>query len=160
MSKVRCKGSLWILQTSIATLPNGQALATYTEGEADRWHKLLGHISKEAIRILQNRSLLGAEKYSKTINKAFESCVEGKEHRVSFRPRISKSSEPLQLIHSDLCGPMRTTSKGGAVYYVLLIDDFCRYSFVYFLRKKNKALEAFRKFKTLVENQLRRRMKN
>ena len=61
-----------------------------------------------------------------------EGCVLGKMARRPFTKNASMRAEKkLQLIHSDVCGPMRTTSLGGNTYFVLFIDDFSKYGWVY-----------------------------
>ena len=81
-------------------------------------------------------------------------CVFGKGHREPF-PKESKwrAKEPLELIHSDLCGPMQTASLGGNKYFITFIDDFSRMCWVYFLRNKFETFHVFKKFKVMVELQ-------
>ena len=64
--------------------------------------------------------------------------------RNPFRSReIVKSSRPLELVHTDVCGPMQTHSIGGSVYFVSFIDDYTRYSFVYFIKEKSEVFVKF-----------------
>jgi hypothetical protein len=80
-------------------------------------------------------------------------CLEGKHHRSSF-PQCAerRMSEPLQLIHSDVCGKLNPMSLGGAEYFVTFIDDSTRYVWVYNLKKKSDVFECFRQWKSEVEN--------
>ena len=57
------------------------------------------------------------------------------------------------MIHTDACGPMRTASLNGNRYFIVLIDDFSRMYWVYFLKQKSEVASVFWKFKTLIENQ-------
>src|SRR5262249_8895501 len=54
---------------------------------------------------------------------------------------------------------MNCESLGGKHYYLLMIDDFSRMKFIYFLEKKNEALDYFKTFKAEVENQAERKIK-
>jgi hypothetical protein len=56
-----------------------------------------------------------------------EACIESKQQRTSFpKDEVTKASKLLELVHSDVCGPMKTTSCGGARYFVTFINDFSR----------------------------------
>ena len=66
----------------------------------------------------------------------------------------------LDLIHSDLCGPISFVSLRGFEYYVTFIDDHSRKTWIYFLRsKKHEVLQRFQEFIALVENQTWRRIR-
>jgi hypothetical protein len=65
----------------------------------------------------------------------------------------------LQLVHSDVFGPVSVPSLGKSVYYVSFIDDFSRNTWIYFLRKKSEVFDRFKEFKALVENQTEKRIK-
>ena len=56
------------------------------------------------------------------------------------------------LIHSDISGPMPTTSMNGSRYFLTFIDDFSRYTWVFFIKKKSEVLEKFTELKALIEN--------
>ena len=58
----------------------------------------------------------------------------------------------LELIHSDVCGPMSSTSLSGFEYYITFIDDFSRKTWIYFLKAKSEVFEKFKEFKALIEN--------
>jgi hypothetical protein len=62
------------------------------------------------------------------------------------------TSKPLDLVHTDLCGPTQTKSLQGESYFILFIDDFNRMAWVCFIKEKLEALNKFKSFKTLVEN--------
>ena len=54
-----------------------------------------------------------------------EACILGKQHRLPFNFENSRRARaPLELVHSDLVGPMQTTSIGGSTYFMTFIDDF------------------------------------
>lgn len=86
--------------------------------------------------------------------KVCEVCNIGKQHR-EIIPKKSqwRESEKLKLIHTDLCGPISPTSQGGKRYIFLLVDDFSRKSWMYFLSEKNEAFDVFKTFKSLVEKE-------
>ena len=74
-------------------------------------------------------------------------CAKGKNIKNAFSKSDTKPEGILELIHSDVCGPMPSTSLSGYVYYVTFIDDYSRNTWVYFSKSKD---EVFGKFKTLV----------
>ena len=81
-----------------------------------------------------------------------EACILGKMHRYSFPKDGSvRASRKLQLIHSDVCGPMATPSYAGYSYFCTFIDDFTRFAWVVPLRNKSDVLDAFQTFVTRVE---------
>ncbi|KAG8474286.1 hypothetical protein CXB51_033609 [Gossypium anomalum] len=70
-----------------------------------------------------------------------------------------KARERLELVHSNICGPMKSPSLNGSKYFVLLFDDLTRFCWVYFIKHKSEVFEAFSRFKALVENQTGCRIK-
>jgi hypothetical protein len=68
---------------------------------------------------------------------ACDGCALGKMHRDEFPSNPDKKKrDVLDLVHTDVCGPMQTRSLGSAFYFLLFIDDCTRYTWVYFLRQK------------------------
>ena len=84
-----------------------------------------------------------------------EACVEGKQHRQPSHQPATRAKEPLELIHSDLCGPIDPTTYGGTNYYLLFTDDYTRMTHIYPLKKKSSTsvLEKFKEYKSEVEKQ-------
>jgi transposase InsO family protein len=58
----------------------------------------------------------------------------------------------LELMHTDVCGPMSTTVRGGFQYFITFTDHFSRYGYVYLMKHKSESLEKFKEFYNEVEN--------
>ena len=71
----------------------------------------------------------------------------------------SKSKAILEVIYSDVCGPIQVDSIGGNKYFVTFIDDFSRKLWTYLIKKKSEVIEVFSKFKSMVERQSGRKLK-
>ncbi|KAL8093711.1 hypothetical protein AgCh_035549 [Apium graveolens] len=65
----------------------------------------------------------------------YESCLEGKMTNRPFKAKGNRAKQLLELVHSDLCGPMNIQARGGYEYFVTFIDDYSRYGYVYLLRQ-------------------------
>ena len=80
-------------------------------------------------------------------------CVVGKhpEHK-SDQGKASRATCILGMIHSDINGPMHITSMNGSRYILTFIDNFSRYTWVFFIKKKSKFCEKFTKLKALIKN--------
>ncbi|GBM97118.1 Retrovirus-related Pol polyprotein from transposon TNT 1-94 [Araneus ventricosus] len=72
---------------------------------------------------------------------------------------INKSSEILELLHADLCGPIQPESYRDAKYFMVLVDDFSGMYFTYFLKNKNEVFDIFSQFKAKYENLTDKRIK-
>ncbi|KAL0310316.1 UNVERIFIED_CONTAM: Retrovirus-related Pol polyprotein from transposon RE2 [Sesamum calycinum] len=91
---------------------------------------------------------------------ACKACLQGKQHKKPFPSVTSwRAKAVLELIHTDVCGPMRTPSHEQNRYFILFIDDYSRMTWVYFMREKSEVFKVFKKFKNLVEKQSGRSIK-
>jgi hypothetical protein len=119
--------------------------------ESCLWHRRLGHIKFDNLVKFSN---LGAvrnlPKIIKPSNTMCRHCQLGKQSRIRFKAKEYTTSKPLELVHTNLCGPTRTKSLQGESYFMLFIDDFTRMGWICFLKEKLEALNKFKAFKTLV----------
>lgn len=118
------------------------------------WHRRLGHINTKDLNKMKNGAVEGVDyKDSYEVTKSTCAvCCEGKQSRLPF-PTGTRATEVLEIVHADVCGPMETKSIGLSKYFLLLVDDYSRMSFVYFMKEKNEVYKYFREFKSMVENQ-------
>lgn len=65
----------------------------------------------------------------------------------------SHTTQKLQLVHTDVRGAQKTTSLNGKRYYIIFIDDYTRFCWIYFFKSKYEVSQIFWKYKALVENQ-------
>lgn len=66
----------------------------------------------------------------------------------------TRASTPLELVHSDLCGPVHTNSLGGDRFFLTFIDDYSRKIWIYFLKHKSEVFGVFKNFKHLLKNKV------
>ncbi|XXG41748.1 hypothetical protein AAC387_Pa01g2150 [Persea americana] len=135
---------------------NKNKSSAYMLESSNVWHGRLGDVNYDALRRLVNMKCL--PKCSFDSNIKCETCVEAKFTRTSFQS-IERTSEPLQLIHSDIYDLKFVQTKGVKKYFLIFIDDCTRYCYVYLLRNKDEALEMFEHYKNEVENQLDKKIK-
>jgi len=124
------------------------------------WHRRMGHLREDNIKKLANM-VDGMKIKVGTAVGVCEACMQGKQTRQpSHKPAI-RAKEPLELIHSDLCGPITPTTFGGVKYYILFIDDYTRMTRIYPLKGKTSAnvLEQFKEYKAEVEKQTGKQIK-
>ena len=89
----------------------------------------------------------------------FKYCVFGKQNKVQFKTTTHKIKGILDYVHTDVWGPVQTTSLGGSVYFVSFIDGYSRKVWVYFMRQKSETFTKFKLWKAEVENKTRRKIK-
>ena len=77
----------------------------------------------------------------------------------SFSVKGLKAKVLLELVHSDLCGPMNVKARGGYKYFISFVDDYPRYGHVYLMHHKFDSLEKFKEYKAKVENKLEKTIK-
>jgi len=116
------------------------------------WHFHYGHLSYSGLRTLLDLDMVKGMPSFKSPTQLCEHYRKGKHQTDSF-PRQSRwrASQLLQLIHSDICGPINPTSNGNKRYILTFIDDLSRKVWVYFLVEKSEAFDVFKKCKPLVE---------
>ncbi|GJU59567.1 retrovirus-related pol polyprotein from transposon TNT 1-94 [Tanacetum coccineum] len=112
------------------------------------------------VRDLQGNDLLTAQalglpklKYVK--DQLCSSCEMSKAKRSSFKSKVVPSSKGrLNLLHMDLCGPMRVASINGKKYILVIVDDYSRYTWTLFLRSKDETPEVLKDFLTMIQRNL------
>ena len=122
-------------------------------------HQRLGHIGEKGLRILHGKGMVEGMSNSSLDFDFCENCVYGKQNQVSFPSGGKRTKQILELVHSDVFGPVKVPSLGKSVYYVSFIDDFSRNTWIYFLKKKSEVFDRFKEFKALVENQTEKKIK-
>jgi hypothetical protein len=106
---------------------NKRSISNYVDLSIDSfflWHLRIGHINKDKLIRMSKSRLL-----PKTISKKFnicESCIKGEMANKSFS-KYWKFSELLEIIHSDICKPLRTKTHKGMEYFITFTDDYSRY---------------------------------
>lgn len=125
------------------------------------WHRKLGHRDPEALRKMQSDGLVeGLNIVECGVKVTCDTCIKGKFHRLPFpKKSLSKSKELLELIHSDVAGPMQTMSRNGHYYLVTFIDDYSRFTYVRTLKEKSDVESTCRDFIEMVKNKFGKKPK-
>lgn len=100
------------------------------------WHRILSHRNLNDIKKMQNR---GIKFKPCNCSDLCEKCIQGKMSRRSFPNQASKVNSVLDVVVSDVCGPLQTTSIHGYRYFITFIDVFSNYTVVKFLKEKSEA---------------------
>ncbi|CAL2270429.1 unnamed protein product [Prunus armeniaca] len=141
-----------------AKVSNGY-LNALAEDSIELWHKRLSHMSEKGLQILAKREALTGMKKGMPI-KSCTHCLAGKQHRTSFQHGHAQiKPNVLDIVYSDVCGPMTTSTFGGARYFVTFIDDHSRKVWAYALRTKDQVYEVFKQFHASVERETGRSLK-
>jgi GAG-pre-integrase domain len=114
------------------------ALKVKVEDVSWLWHKRLGHVNFESLKMLCRKNMVYGLPNIEDKKDVCEACALGKIHRETFpKEKAWRAKEPLELVHTDICGPMSTNSHGENHYFIIFIDDFSRMCYVYFFRQKS-----------------------
>ncbi|TYK05191.1 ty1-copia retrotransposon protein [Cucumis melo var. makuwa] len=127
---------LFVLNT-ISMNANASSSAYLIES-ANLWHGRLEHVNFASIRKLKDLRLINTSETHETGKCPI--CVESKFHKKPFKPVEYRTTELLELIHSDLADFRTTTSRGGKNYYVSFVDDYSRFTKIYLIKTKNEAV--------------------
>ena len=146
--KLRGKGSLadklYQLDCQVVTIGH----ASVASSRSDLWHQCLGHVLESRLKkCVQNEFVQGIDVEKMTELSFCEGCLAGKMCRKLF-PAVGeiRSKRKLQLVHSNVCGPMQTQLIGGAKYFVMFIDDYTWCCTAYFMKHKSEVLDKFKEF--------------
>jgi hypothetical protein len=124
------------------------------------WHARLGHVNFRAIKLLVEKGMAAGVPMISHPEQVCHGCLAGKQSRNHFPHATSfRASKPLELVYVDLCGPITPATPGGNKYFMLLVDDYSRWMNVFMLKSKDKACDAFVKFKSETENQTGHKIK-
>ena len=143
------------LRGSYRRVQNFAYTSQYEEGNFSSsvlWHAIFHHFNYNSLRLLGNNGVYGFPTIPKQKNKC-GACILGKHSKQPFQESTFKACRKLELIHSDLCGPMPIPSANGNKYLMTFADDYYRMCWVYLLKTKFEAFQTFKKFYAWIENQ-------
>ncbi|GKA49970.1 retrovirus-related pol polyprotein from transposon TNT 1-94 [Tanacetum coccineum] len=131
-------------------------MAKASSSQAWLWHRRLSCLNFDTIKFLSKYDIVaGLPKLKFNKDHLCSSCELGKAKRKSFKTTTTPSSRRrLQLLHMDLCGPMRVESINGKKYVMVIVDDYSRYTWTHFLRSKDETPEVLIDFLKLVQRGL------
>ena len=151
-------GTLYLLEGSTVSSSANVASPEVRKEDMDKlWHMRLGHMGERGMQILSKQDLLCGHK-TKSLEFC-EHCVFGKLHRKKFPKVVHKTKGTLDYIHSDCWGPSKVESLKGHRYFVSMIDDYSRKTWITFMKHKSEAFNSFKEWKILVENQTEKKIK-
>ncbi|KAL0341549.1 UNVERIFIED_CONTAM: Retrovirus-related Pol polyprotein from transposon RE1 [Sesamum calycinum] len=108
----------------------------------------LGHFNFQGLKILHQKKMMTDLPQIQAVEGACEACLQGNNTRSHSFRNSWRAKAVLELIHTDVCGPMRTSHEQNR-YFILFIDDYSRMTWVYFMREKSEVFKVFKKFKNL-----------
>jgi transposase InsO family protein len=122
------------------------------------WHRRLAHPSHQNMLILRDMSY--GMKFSNEKLEKCKTCIKGKQTSKAFsKVKGTRARDILGIVRTDICGPMSVPSWSGSRYFMTLIDDKTRKTFVYFLKHKSEVGNILKEFKAVTEKQSDKRIK-
>ena len=130
-----------IYEVRLSTNSDGKAICLSTRvsnKESWDWHKKLSHLNLNSINELIRKDLVrGLPKSILTVDGLCDSCQKVKQRKSSFKSKTESSIvKPYHLLHVDLFGPVNIMSMGKKKYALVIVDEYTRFTWVYFLAKE------------------------
>jgi transposase InsO family protein len=135
-------------------------LAVHQDDDAWRWHERLGHANFGSLEKMGRLKMVRGPLPISDAEQFCDTCVLTKHHCGVF-PKQSKyrADKALELVHGDLCGPVKLATPGGRHYFLLLVDDATRYMWVVLLTAKSEASSAIKRIQAAAEKECGRKLR-
>ena len=124
------------------------------------WHARLDHVNFIAMKLLVDKGMAARVPPITHPNQLCQRCLVVKQARQSF-PVVAnfRAEKPLELLHADICVPITPSTLVSNSYFMLIVDDYSRWMWVFVIKSKDQACSVFRKFKLQAENTSGQRIK-
>ena len=152
------EGNMYKLLCCPSPPPAAAHIAAH-QNNLELWHLRLGHVAHDSIRRLQDEQMVTGlesrrekQQHSERVSPC-AACLQGKQHSapISSDAHATRATQPLELVHTDVVGPMNTPSVDGYRYYIGFVDDFSRKTWSLPMKAKSDALAVFKVFRASVE---------
>ncbi|GJV06299.1 retrovirus-related pol polyprotein from transposon TNT 1-94, partial [Tanacetum coccineum] len=132
------------------------SVGQFCDADLELWHRRLSHLNFDYINLLLKKDVvIGLPKLKYVKDQLCSSCEVSKAKRSSFKTKdVPSSKGRLNLLHMDLCGPMRVASINGKIYILVIINDYSIYTWTLFLRSKDETPEVLKDFLTMIQQNL------
>src|SRR5664279_383909 len=119
------------------------------------WHRRLAHVGMRNLQgLIKGEHVVGLTNVNFSKYRPCSSCIAGKMHEKNNPKKIIITSKrPLELLHMDLFGPPTYDSLGGKKYCLVIVDDYKRYTWTFYIKKKNETQRVFIDFANQVQRQ-------
>lgn len=145
--------------SGVHTSPTPEVNMLYTNSQARLWHMRLGHFHTKGLQRMINFEAVKGLPPLRFSRYTCNGCQLGKHSRTKLPKHTSHSTtQILELIHSDVCGPFKVNSLGGHKFFVTFIDDFSRKMWVFFISHKSQVLSKFQQLVHLLETSTGKRV--
>src|SRR3954470_7105009 len=140
------KGDLYIVDFSLGPVVSTCLMAKASSGWL--WLRRLGHAGMRNLQVLaKKKHIIGLTEVKFEKDRLCSACEAGKITKKHHSAKtIMTTTRPLELLHMDLFGPQNYASLGGNKYGLVIVDDFSRYTWVFFLDDKSKVVDIFKTF--------------
>ncbi len=105
--------------------PTQSANSTRNNDQEKLWHRRFGHLGEQNLRKLAREELVEYFNYDVSKSIGFWGLVSVENIIAAHSPQVT---EPLELVHSDVCGTMSVKSLEGAEYFLAFTDDYTRFT--------------------------------
>ena len=112
------------------------------------WHNQLRHVNYDTLRKLINLNHIPT--FQIDAKHKCETCIKANLTRTSFQS-FERHTEPLDLIHNDICDLKFVQTRGGHKYFITFVDDSIKYYYMYLFKSKDEVIEKFALYKNKVE---------
>uniref|UniRef100_A0ACD5YFN0 Uncharacterized protein n=1 Tax=Avena sativa TaxID=4498 RepID=A0ACD5YFN0_AVESA len=150
LARVKRTGSR--LYTGVLTIDAPACLLTQGSDVSWRWHARMGHLHFRALCAMASKQMAHGMPSIDHVDQYCDGCAPEKQHRAPFPHATAfRAEHGLDLVHTDLCGPITPASPSGNRYFLLVVDDHSRYMWLELLKTKDEAFQRFRKVQAMAE---------
>ena len=133
----------------LAANKNACAAHSFSSDKWHLWHSRLGHPSA---KVLANVFPCFSSS-SKDVKVHCHHCLAGKMHQLSFPTSNKTITSPFELVHADLWGPAPVVASNSFRFYLVFVDEFTKFTWVYLLKHKSDTFQVFSQFRAMIETQ-------
>ncbi|GJR49295.1 zinc finger, CCHC-type containing protein [Tanacetum coccineum] len=135
-------------------------LLANVDNQAWLWHARLGHLNFDDINKMTRKGLVEGIPRINHAGQICDACLLGKHSRTPFPNQAKfRSKNPLDLVYGDLCGPISPAIHSGKKFIFLLVDDYTRFMWAYFLTTKDQAFSTFKEFRQQIKMETRMKLR-
>lgn len=128
------------------------AFVTSNKNDIVDWHRKLGHIGvQNLIKLTTMSEGIKIPNEQKELNSACEICLKAKQTRFPFKTVRTRATRPLEIVHTDVCGPIEPSTWNNKKYFVSFLDDYTHFVMIYLIEGKHEVKNVIQEYAKEVE---------